>query len=402
MLQKTIHRLLRRRHFWREVGFDELSEIYVSIMLRSLAISLSGLFIPLYMLKLDHTVTEIAFLAACYFLSRAFWGDISAAYAVARFGPKHTLIVGNLLLIVSTAMFLTLPQVGWPIWFVGLVWGASASFFFVPFHIDFSKIKHKEHGGKELGYLNVMEKLGYAAGPIIGGVIATLYGPQYIFIIATIMLIVGLVPLFQTGEPVKTKQKLDWKGIDIGSMKRDFISYAGLGVENTICIFMWPLYLGLFVLVGSAAYAKLGALSSISVIASIATAYAIGKIIDNRKGRMLLRVSAIANVGTHIIRPFIKSYTVALGVNLANETITIGYRMPYIKGMYDAADDLPGYRIVYITSMEWFGSACKAVAWLLLTILSMSFSAQTVMVVGFGIAAIGSLVTMTERFKALD
>ena len=402
MLQKFMYRLLRHRHFWRGVGFDELSEIYVSMMFRGLSISLTGLFIPLYMLRLGYGVTDVAFVAMFYFFARAACFDLLAAYAVARIGPKHTMIIGNILLITSTSMFLTLGQIHWPIAVLGFVWGGSASFFFIPFHVDFSKIKHKEHGGKELGYVNIMEKLGFAIGPVAGGIIATVFGAQYIFLLATLLLIIGLIPLFQSGEPVRKRQKLDWQGLDVAKLKYDFMSYGALGIENTLCIFLWPLYLGVFVLVGSAAYARLGALSSVSVLASILSAYAIGKVIDNRKGRNLLRISATLNALVHVGRVFVRSYIPAVGTNLANETITAGYRMPYIKGMYDAADDLPGYRIVYITSMEWFGSLMKGVTWALIAILSLGISTHMVMVVGFGIAGICSLLVMTERFRALD
>ena len=104
----------------------------------------------------------------------------------------------------------------------------------------------------------------------------------------------------------------------------------------------------------------------------------------------------------HVARVFVRSYVPAVATNLANETITAGYRMPYIKGMYDAADDLPGYRIVYITSMEWFGSLLKGVAWAFLAIMSIGISVHMVMVVGFGIAGVCSLLVTTERFRALD
>ncbi len=43
MLKKIVYSLLRHRHFWREVGFDELSELYVSMMFRGLSISLPGI-----------------------------------------------------------------------------------------------------------------------------------------------------------------------------------------------------------------------------------------------------------------------------------------------------------------------------------------------------------------------
>lgn len=401
MFKKIVYKLLRHRHFWRDVGFDELSELYISIMFRSLSISITGIFVPVYLLQLHYNLTQILAVVAWYFTFRAVFTDVSSAYTIARIGPKHTMLIGYLLIILSTGMFWSLPHIHWPIWLLGGVWGASASFFFVPFHVDFSKVKHAEHGGKELGFLYIIERIGSAAGPLVGGILATLFGAQYIFLIAAILLLVGFVPLLRTAEPVKLKQHLDFKGFKIDHLKRDFISVAGVGIENAFTSYIWPLFLGLFVLTGSSVYAKLGIISSVSFVVSISSSQAIGRLIDRRQGRKLLQASATINAMLHVARPFVSSLPWALAVNMTNEAVTPGYRMPYYKGLYDAADDLPGYRIVYITGVEWVASITKATAYWILVILSLAVSARSVMSAGFLIAAVASCVIMLERFRAL-
>ena len=401
MLKKVIYRLLRHRHFWREVGFDELSELYVSGMFRSLSISLTGLFVPVYLLQLHFSITQILVVVAWYFTFRGTFVDLLAGYTVARVGPKHTMVIGYLILMVSTGLFLTLPQINWPIWLVGGVWGASTSFFYIPFHVDFSKVKHRKHGGKELGFMNIMERIGNTLGPLLGGVLATLFGGQFIFLLAAVLLVVGLIPLFQTAEPIKVNQKLNFRNFNIDHLKRDFISVIALGIENTLSMYLWPLFLGLYVITGNGVYVKLGIITSVSIVVSISSAQLIGKMIDRYQGRRLLRVSAGINAAVHLIRPFVSSLPVALGINMANEAVTPGYKMPYVKGWYDAADDLPGHRIVYITSMEWVGSITKATLYWVLALLTLVVSTRVVLNLGFVIAAIASIVIMSERFSAL-
>lgn len=401
MLKKVIYRLLRHRHFWREVGFDELSELYVSTMFRSLSISLTGLFVPIYLLRQHYSVTQILMVAAWYFTFRAAFGDWLAGHTVAKIGPKHTMLIGYILLIISTALFLTLPQVHWPLWLVGGLWGVSTSFFFIPFHTDFSKVKHRAHGGKELGFLNIMERIGNMAGPLIGGLIATVFGGQFIFLIAIFLLLAGLFPLFRTPEPTKLNQKLQFKNFKIDHLKRDFVSYTSLGIETTLTNYMWPLYLGLFVFIGTGAYVKLGFITSLSVVVSIGSAQMIGRLIDRSQGRRLLRISASINALVHLARPFVSNLPVALGINVANEAVTPGYRMPYVKGFYDAADDQTGYRIVYITAMEWVSSIIKATLYWLLVMLSLLINGRSIINVTFYLAAIASVIIMSERFVAL-
>ncbi len=401
MIKQTIHRLLKHRHFWREVGFDELSEIYVSMMFRSLALSLTGIFVPLYMLKQGYSVHDTMWLIACYFIFRSIFFDLFAGFLVAKIGPKHTILSSYLLLIISTGFFLTLPSMHWPLWLVGGIWGGTSSLFCIPFHVDFSKIKHKAHGGKELGYVKIMEKFGGVIGPLIGGIVATLWGGQYIFLVAIVMLVAGGLPLLRTGEPVATNQKLHFRNFSLKKMRRDIFSFGGYGVELTITGSIWPLFLATTILTSGAAYAKLGMLASISVIASMLAAYTIGKLIDSHRGRILLRFGAIANSLVHLFRPFVATYPVALATNIANEGVTVSYQMPYTKGMYDRADEVPGHRIVYFVIMEMTSSIAKAVVWIGFTLLTLKYTDYTVLNIGFLVGALASLIIVTEKFRAL-
>jgi MFS family permease len=402
MLNKIVTKIFKPKHPWRHMKFDELSEIYVSMLFRGIAISMTGLFVPIYMLNLGYSIGSIIFVVAIFFTARFLLFDILSAYTVARFGPKHSMLIGYILLGINTALFLAINTISIPLWIIGAIWGGSASFFFIPFHVDFSKIKHSKNGGKELSYVHLMEKTGAVIGPLIGGIIATIFGPQYLFLIATILIIIGLIPLFMTSEPVKTRQHISFYGLPIKRLKRDYYSIAALGVENTISMFLWPLFIGIFVFVDKTVYAKMGAITTISIIASIFAVYTIGKTIDNRKGRALLRANAIANAALNLVKPFVFSFSPALIVAVLNDVITPGYRVPYQKGFYDAADDLPGYRIAYITSMEWFSSVCKSLIWWLLFLMTPIFSDYTIITTGFVIAAIASILIMTEKFKALN
>lgn len=402
MLKKVIYRLLRQRHFWRDVNFDELSELYINTLFRGLALSITGLFVPVYLLQLHYAITPILEVVAWYFTLRGLGLDILSAYTVARFGPKHTMTIGYGLLILSTLSFLTLPHYHWPILLLGGLWGASASFFFVPFNVGFSKVKHRRHGGKEIGYVNIMDKIGQGIGPLIGGIFATIFGGQYVFVVGVVFLVMGIIPLFRTAEPVKIKQHLDFRGLDVTHLKRDVLSFAAMGVENNICLFLWPLFLGLFVITDKTIYAKLGILTFVSLLLGIFASHFIGRLIDRQKGRKLLRYAAATNSLLHLTRPFVTSYPAAIGVNLVNETITPGYRMSYFKAYYDAADDHPGHRIVYVSSMEAIASISKATMWWLLILLSTLLSARSVTTLGFMMGAAASWVIMLERYKSLD
>jgi hypothetical protein len=99
-------------------------------------------------------------------------------------------------------------------------------------------------------------------------------------------------------------------------------------------------------------YAKVGALSSITLISAVISARVYGLIIDKRRGGDLLMISVLANSSVHLLRPFITSIPGAASLNFANEIATSGYSMPYIKGLSDTADNIHGYRITYLSLMS--------------------------------------------------
>lgn len=400
MIRKTINTFLRRTHFWRDTGFDELSELYISNMLRSVALTIFMVFVPFYLYQNNYSPAAIFALFGCFFVTRII-SDILGGYLVARVGPKHAMIASNLLQIVTSCLFLSVPGMHWSIILLAIPWGMSQSFFFISYHVSFSKIKHIQKAGAELGHMQIFERIGFLLGPLIGGVVGSLFGPQYIFMTATALLILSLWPLFLTAEPVKVHQKLDFRKLPVHKIKRDLFANACLGVENSLYVNAWAFYVAAIILSG-AVYAQLGTLTAIGVLAAIVSAKFIGRLTDSVLARKIMHWSALINGAIYAIRPFINSVGGVVAVNVINDAVTSGYRMPFMKGVYAAADDLPGYRIVYISSLEAVGSTVKATVWFMLAILATAFSLKTVLIIGFAIAAVASIGITKERFAVYN
>lgn len=323
-----------------------------------------------------------------------------SAYVVARIGPKHSMLISYLLQILSMAQMVMIARSDWPMVFVALSIAASYSLFFVAFHVDFSKIKHSEHGGKEIGWMVTMEKIGNILGPLVGGLVAYFFDARYIFIIAATLLLLGAIPLFLTAEPVKIRQHIDFSQLRGSGLRWDYRSYAAVGIENTICMIVWPLFAAVYLLSDNP-YAELGSIASAAIVASLLVARVVGKVIDEHRGRTLLRAGVMLNSIVHLFRPFVTGYTGVLAVNIANEGITVMYRMPYYKGYYDHADDLPGRRIVYIASMEAVAVAARSVMYFIAAAAVLIADPKTVLMSLFVVGSVASCLIMLERFRAL-
>lgn len=389
MVEKIVKKVLQHRHFWRDVGFDELSELYASMLMRTLALSLIGLFVPIYLYLQGYSVRSVFLYFLLLYAVRVVL-DVMAAFVVARIGPKHTIGLSTVMSIVHLVMLLTIKELSWPLPVLALVNAAAASLFFIAFHTDFSKIKHSKHGGKEIGYMIMIEKLGGILGPLVGGALATFFDARYTIIVAIAVLLGSLIPLLLTNEVVQVHQHITFKGFVYKNHIRQLVSYSCNNTENIICILLWNFYLALVVF-QTGTYAKIGAITAVATASSFLFAHYIGKRVDQKHGKKLLNFGVLANALIHVARIFVTTPLAALGINAVNEPVTMSYRMPYAKNYYDMADTLPGYRIVFIAVNEATSAFTRALLWLFLFTASFHMQAVSAIKIAFIIAAILSL-----------
>ncbi|HRB82713.1 MAG TPA: hypothetical protein PLW46_00225 [Acinetobacter johnsonii] len=400
MLRNFISKLLEPRHYWRTVGFDELSELYTAQLLRSLGISLIGLFTPIYLYKIGYSLSSIALFHVFWFLFRPIF-DLLSAHIVARIGPKHTMLLSSFVHITYLGLVMTLQDLRWPLILVASLGSFAYGLHMLAVAVDFSKVKHANHGGKELGYLDSMQKIGGILGPLVGGLIANYADPRYTVALAMLVLLLSAIPLFLSSEAVMVKQHIVFKGLPIREHLRDYISVVPATIENTVSLIVWPLYTAIFLL-GDNTFAKLGLIAALSTAFSLLVVRKIGGLIDKRRGRELLHVSLVLNAFIHLLRPLARSTVGVLGINMANEPVTAGYRMPYLKGIYDTADSVPGYRIAYLTSLSIVDSFARLGLWVFVFIGFYVFEAKSTLQVTFLVASLCSFGVMVERFRALD
>jgi MFS family permease len=400
MIQQFIHRLLLRRHFWRHATFSEVAELYASTLLRKLAIHIASAFMSVFLYQIGYSILFIATFWALYYFVKIFTVFPAAQYA-SKFGPKHGILLSNLLYIPAMAIFTFVPEWGIPaIIGTGLLQCMSATLYSLCYAIDFSKVKSIEHAGKEIAYMNMIEKIATGLSPFVGGLLAFALGPESTMWAAAGLFAVAAIPLFHTGEPPKSRQKLVFRGFPWRMTLRSLIANTGVGFDFVTSGTVWTLYVAV-IIIGTGTnevYAKMGALLSVVIIAALAASYMFGKLIDNRRGGELLRFSVFADAIVHMVRPFANNVGVAAAVNIANEAATTGYAMSFTRGMFDTAD-LSGHRITYLACMEITASFGAALAGGLFMLLVLIWGDQTAMHLFFYVAAVFVLIIAIPKFS---
>ncbi|MBL8160322.1 MFS transporter [Candidatus Saccharibacteria bacterium] len=345
-----LHRLLWRQHFWRHIGFSELAELYALRMLRSVAINMIGIFVAVYLFRNGYSIMFILGFFAVYYLVRAL-SCVPAAYIIGYIGPKHATLLSNIMFLPSFIALYLIPELGSVMLLVYLVPQAFGNALFnISYNVDFSKVKHGEHAGKEIGFMQIMDRIGTALSPLIGGLIALAFGPQVTIIVALALFVVAAIPLFFTPEPVETHRRVHLRHFPWREYKRPLLSQVGIGADVIASSIIWPLFLVLVVFTSGSdeVYAQIGGIASVTIFASLIIAKIYGTLIDKRRGKQLLAYSVIGNSSLHLVRFLIGTPLAAVAFNIINEVMTTGYYMPYMKGLYDTADRDEEFRVTYL------------------------------------------------------
>ncbi len=402
MIQTVIHLLLKRRHFWRYASFDEVAELYASRIMRILAQQMIGLFIMLYLYQQGYSLIFIAAFIAINFTYRAMMAYPSARF-IAKFGPKHGMLVANLLYIPALVAFTLVPDYGVSaIVAFGAFQSLSMVMYDVAYLVDFSKVKHADHAGKEIGFMQILERLAASLAPFIGGFVAYLIAPEATMWLSAVFFAIAAIPLFRTREPVRQNQLLTYKKFPWRLTRRTIVAQTAVGFDNAASLGVWILFVAIVVFAGSAndIYLKIGILTSITVATSFITAYWCGRIIDWRHGGDLLKVATLANAMTHLFRIFVTTPVGVAAANISNEVATTGYSMAFIRGVFDTADRAKGYRIAYLTLIAIAGNIGDIIASLVLLGLLLLLQGQVVALqLFYVVTAMYMLMVFTARFR---
>ncbi len=394
--------MLLRRHFWRYATFSEIAELYTSRMMRIAALHMAGAFMSIYLYQIGYGIGYIALFWASFFLFKAII-SLPVASTVAKIGPKHAILVSNILYIPAMILFALLPVYGpWLLLPILILQATSACMYAIAYTIDFSKVKSIEHAGKEIAYMNIIEKITTGISPLIGGALAFFFGLQVVLILAAILFALAAVPLLSTGEQVKTNIKLTFRGFPWKLIREHWLAQTAVGFDVFASGTVWTLYTAVIVIGISSSnnnvYIISGLLLSVVLLAALAASYIYGRLIDKKRGGDLMRVSIFANALTHFIRPFITTPITVAGINAANEVATTGYTMPYTRAVFDNAD-LSGYRTTYLGIVDLIGNLGAFLAAAVLGILVLTIGETAALTNFFFIAGVIVLLVLTARFS---
>jgi hypothetical protein len=399
MIKSLLSIIFQRRHFWRDATFSEVAELYASRVLRLSASYVGAGFSTVFLYKEGYSLILILGIWALVYAIKTILCPL-AGLLVARLGTPKSTLISNLLYIPAMVFMSLVGKFGLlAVLGFAIFMAISITIYQLCYYIEFSIVKNEVHAGKEIGYMNILEKLAITISPIIGGFIALVFGPPVIMVVAGVLFAIAAIPLLRRPSRSEQRQKVTLRGFPWRMALPSMVSRISLGFDSVASSVVW----GLFVLIvifpnsNNDIYVILGALSSLTVVVATVASIAYGKIIDKKKGGNLLKVGVVSNAIVHLSRVFTVSPVEVFGVNIVNEAATTAQNMALLRGVFDTAD-LSGHRVVYMVGGESMDGVGGIIACLIMILCQITVGGVNGFRLFFIIAAFAILGNGLARF----
>lgn len=282
--------------FWR---------LEFSIWLQTLAWSMIGLFIPIFMLRYGYS------LEAVIIYELIFYGidvplNFLARKSVLVWGGRATTIIGIASAVIYSACFHYLSFGGWPI-LLGLAVVAAFfdTFYWVGHYYLFIESSGKpEMAGRNTGIVNAVRIFGGMLGPALGAGILIFGGQNLLLGIGAFVFALSLIPLF-TLQHIRNKptSSMSFKDfIKEPREKRDYLSFALYCIHSAAEDPIWPIFI--FVVLGT-----LNSIALLAIVVSISTiilSYVTG-VVTKKSAATLISIGSISAATVWILRLVIPS-----------------------------------------------------------------------------------------------
>lgn len=355
MLEHPIHYI---RFFLR----NELNALYASIILRDLAFSMVGIFVPLYLfIELKYSLSYVILFYIIYSLSYGLF-IFPNFKLVDSFSFKYITLISSPLYI-SYFVFLDLiPSYPWLFYFVPVILGVVDSFFWLGFHYEFSEASDYKERGREVGNWFNLSLFSGLVGPLIGGSLLLVSGFEMLFYIVAVLIFGSAIPMFFCKYKSK-KMKVKLKETFSLKFLKDGIAYFGNGGVGIVGGVFWPIFM-YSILQG---YLKIGSLATIVSLFTLLFTIIVGKLSDRYSRRFIVKIGSVFNAASWFLRLYVTNPVQLVGSYLFGGFSSMAAELPFSALMYDKSKNRGEYfimrgiyftfgRVVILLLILWIGS----------------------------------------------
>ncbi len=293
-------------HFTRslEERKKDLKEIYYTVSVRALALSMVLLFIPLYLYKeLSYGFDQVIYFYIAMMISAIIIMPF-VGILISVMGIKRTLVLSTPFYILSLFLLYALNSTNLPYIIPAILYSFGFALFWIPFNVAFAKASDKKSRGKETGIWFALNSIASIIGPLIGASLLTYFGGFLVlFIVASIIFALSSLPLLFTKDstmpaPFSLSYMISQDHF------RDLFAFISYGIRNCTLLVFWPIFV--FLLLGT--YLSLGEFGTLVGLISVSFALIIGRLSDQIPKERIIKIGALLNSFSWFMRLFVRSF----------------------------------------------------------------------------------------------
>ncbi len=312
-------------------NIDGVHAFYVNGLLRSLCMSMTTIFVPLFIytqgIKLWGSLQSALILVAVYFVAQRIIVAIAVfplSRIIEKIGFRKSISLSVFFLIGYTVSLLLVPQ--HMIWLLisAVVGGLQIPLYWISRDSALSQDIPGKSMGTKMGYITVFENISGLLGPFAGGAIVAFAGYSTLFIVALVILVLSTIPLWWM-PPHTHRNGVSlagfWNFLTNGRYLHQAIANFGSAMNDYGNGVIWPLILFLQGIQNE----KLGAIYSGVAVVTIAIQYVTGKWFDKLRSKRDYTdegVYGIASVGLSIawiVRVFVSGIAQVVPVDMGRQ-----------------------------------------------------------------------------------
>ncbi len=290
-----------------------LKDVYANLFLKTFALSLIGLFVPLYLLyEIGLSFNDVLIFYLAFFTLLAI-GYPLGAYFVPKIGLKKIIMLSVPFHLSYYLLLYLLKIRPIPIILIAGVQGLAEGLFWFAYNTNFSRFSDKKHRGEEVDIFYVLATVIGVFGPFVGGALLSFMGFHVVFLVVIALLLLSVLPLTRVEER-GYKKRVYYTDV---FHKRNYSLSSRIflqGVRHTVTGIFWPIFV--FSIINE--YFSLGAVFSVASLFSSLVIWRLGSKIDSVNKYLLNDFSSIVHGIVSFVKIFIENIVHAFGVAIVS------------------------------------------------------------------------------------
>ncbi len=358
-------------HYFASKVRKQVEHLYASTSIGNLAEAMITLFEPIFLFQvLELSIVQILLFYACVYGLYVVLIPLGAKVA-SRFGFLHAMFFGIPFMVLYWLSLVGAQHNFLFLYVAPLLYAIQKTLFWPAWHATLAQFAHGKQVAREFSVMYALMSLMQILGPMIGGFVALLFGPGYLFAIGSVIYLCAIIPLWMTEDKhVFSVYHYDQTWQLIKKYPARFLGYLAFG-EELIAWVIWPIFL--FLVVKN--YQDVGSLVTVATLLASGLALYIGIFTDKHDKTTVMQIGTFFYILSWLAKiPVIGPFGAFITDSIARTAKSLVF-IPLSSLTYERAEST--HVLPYVVGFEQvlaLGKFLAAVLGLILFALTGSFT----------------------------